>query len=123
MMRGDDLEPLDRIALESAMRAAMREPHMANLLQSKLIGDVFNKPENWGNVAKFAAYVCQCRALNLKTWQDPPCVVSAESTDEPDKQGQKLLRKMLDNGLSRYEPDPLRALQRNAKRIARLRKM
>jgi hypothetical protein len=38
MMRGDDLDPLDRIALESAMRAAMREPHMANLLQSKLIG-------------------------------------------------------------------------------------
>ncbi|MGB9018602.1 MAG: hypothetical protein WCC77_13250 [Pseudolabrys sp.] len=59
-----------------------------------------------------AAYHCQHAALNLKTWQEPPCVEDEDDPDPRDPGAQKLLREMLQANISRYEPDPLAALRR-----------
>jgi hypothetical protein len=76
--------------------------------------------ESWQQVAEFAAYCCQCNTLHLKPWQSPPCwvdprdikTVIARGNDGAagDYAAAKLLQKMLQNGLSKYEPDPIRAL-------------
>jgi hypothetical protein len=64
--------------------------------------------EPWDEVAKFAAYNCQIRALKLKPWEDPPCCgdVDGDGAEE----AAALLRKMLAAGISRWEPNPPRAL-------------
>ena len=64
-------------------------------------------------IAAFAAYHCQIRALKLKPWNAPPCVASEDNPDERDKDAQKLLRKMLAAGVSRYAPDPMAALAKS----------
>ena len=99
------MNPIDRAALEQAMAIAMRDPARADQLNSMLEDDP------WEEVAAFAADCCQTAALQLQPWQDPPCVASADDPDERDKGAQKLLRKMLAAGLSRYHPDPMAALK------------
>ena len=63
----DDLDPLDREALERAMKLASRDPGRRWQLNSKL------QDESWFEVATFAAYCMQCQNLHLKPWEDPPC--------------------------------------------------
>ena len=99
-----DLNAVDRDALERAMQIAQRDPVRAEQLQAKL------EDEPWVEVAKFASYSCQYDALALKPWQEPPCVADEDNPDEQDKKAQHLLRKMLAAGVSRYDPDPLKAL-------------
>ena len=111
-----ELNAVDRDALERAMAIAQREPQRAEHLASKL------EDEDWREVAEFAAYGCQIESLGLKPWQSPPVHID-ENADEPDNAerepdtvGRKLLRQMLRAGVSRYEPDPLAALQQANKR-------
>jgi hypothetical protein len=75
------------------------------------------KDEPWEDVATFAAYSRQCHTLHLKPWQVPPCWVEV---DDPPPQGtdygghreaQRLLREMLDLGISQWHPDPLAAIE------------
>jgi hypothetical protein len=61
--------------------------------------------------AVFCAYHRQCRALNLRPWEDPPCHIDLVDVDEADAAAALLLRRLLAAGLSRYEPDPLAALE------------
>jgi hypothetical protein len=69
-------------------------------------------------VGSFASYSCQINSLHLRPWQTAPMwVIDIEAPlREPpnDQRGNyhaaQLLRQMLDAGLSRYEPDPLAAL-------------
>ena len=64
--------------------------------------------------------VCQLflpiKSLSLKPWQSPPVHVDQNDPDEQDKNAQRLLRRMLTVGISRFDPDPLAALQRANKR-------
>jgi hypothetical protein len=60
----------------------------------------------------FDAYGAQIDALHLEPWQDPPCVIDLDDVDENNEQGAALLRRMLAAGVSRYDPDPMRALER-----------
>src|SRR5262245_4823940 len=83
-----ELAPIDREALERAMQIARRD--CAEQLDNKL------KDEPWTEVAKFAAYHCQCNALALKLWELPPMHAIAS-----DKASAGLLRQMLRAGLSR----------------------
>ena len=55
----DDLNAVDRDALERAMQIAQRDPLRAEQLQAKL-GD-----EKWRDVAEFAAYSCQIQFVIL----------------------------------------------------------
>jgi hypothetical protein len=72
----------------------------------------------WHEVGAYAAYACQMRTLGLRPWQCPPAHAGAvrgkrrgrEYCEQPDALA--LLKRLLDNNLSRYEPDPLRALER-----------
>ena len=66
----------------------------------------------------FCASHCQSRSLNLQAWQTPPMWVRDldAALREPfggkrgDREAAELLQRMLDAGLSKYEPDPLAAL-------------
>src|SRR5262249_25615653 len=100
----------DRDALERAMQIARRDPSRAQQLDEKL------QDESWDEVAAFAAYVCQNRALHLKPWQSPPSSVAEDDPDEDDEDAQMLLRRMLAAGVSRYDPDPLAALKQRKRR-------
>jgi hypothetical protein len=66
-----------------------------------------------------ASYHCQYRALQLKPWEFPPIWIDdisetlKEPSDSKDRhRAAKLLQRLLAGGLSRYEPDPLAALER-----------
>jgi hypothetical protein len=94
----------DRDALTRAMEMARRDPDRAEQL------DAMVAESGWQEAAEFSAYCMQGRALRLKPWESPPlCFAENDEGDEP---GRVLLRKMLDAGLSRYEPDPLTALEK-----------
>jgi hypothetical protein len=95
------MKVIDREALQRALALAHTFDHArAEQLDAKL------SDEPWSDVAAFAAYVCQCRALHLRPWERSPAMAAA---DDDGPAGQ-LLRRMLAAGLSRYEPDPLVAL-------------
>jgi hypothetical protein len=92
----------DQLALEEAMRIARLEPGRSRQLDAKL------KDESWRDVAEFAASCVQSRALHLKPWETAPCDIY---DDDPDSPGKRLLKRMLEAGVSRYAPDPLAALE------------
>jgi PAS domain-containing protein len=56
--------------------------------------------------AAFAAYSCQCDALELKPWESPPCWADEDDRHPADRKPQALLKRMLANGISRFHPDP-----------------
>lgn len=56
-----------------------------------------------------AVYELQVRSLGLRPWECPPCFATPNNTPEG-----RFLRRMLDAGLSRYEPDPIEALEAKA---------
>lgn len=112
-MTDSGLSQADRDALERCRELAQRDPGRAAQLQSML------RDRDWEEVADFACYVCQCRALCLRPWQSPPSSVEEDDPDEHDKDAQKLLRKMLAAGVSRFDPDPLAALKKKKPTQAR----
>jgi hypothetical protein len=103
----DDIDELDREALQRAMDIANRNPMRARQRAEKLTD------EPWIDVAEFAAYCVQGEALALKPWQEPPCMADEDDPRARDKDAQRLLRRMLKAGLSRYEPNPRAALAKS----------
>ena len=103
----------DRKALTRAIEAVRREsPQRARQIADKLAS------EPWEDVGEFASYSAQCRSLRLRPWQFPPCwiddIPAALNDPEPHRglrTAGELLQRMLAAGLSRYEPDPLKALE------------
>ena len=79
------------------------------------------KNDPWIDVAQSAAYSVQIKALGLKPWQSPPCVCSPDDPNAREKDGQKLLVRMLDAGLSRWEPDPMAALAKAERRRPKIK--
>jgi hypothetical protein len=57
----------DQVALKLAMDRCMQDPERRSQLEAML------EDRDWQDVAEFAAYCCQCDALELKPWQKPPC--------------------------------------------------
>jgi hypothetical protein len=57
-------------------------------------------------------YAAQCRNLNLKPWQEPPCVMGDEPIrgTEVELKSMELRRRMIEAGISQLHPDPLTAL-------------
>jgi hypothetical protein len=98
-----DLDAADRDALERCMEIAKRD--RAEQLEGKLL-----QGDPWIEVAEFASYSCQIHALNLKPWQSPPCTEDEDDPAPRNRAAQTLLRRMLRAGISRFDPDPLRAL-------------
>ena len=110
------MTPTDKDALTRAIVAARAESAgRAKQLDSMLT----DRP--WQEVAEFAAHCVQGRTLGLMPWQMPPlCYANRldSALREPfgDPRGAReageLLRRLLDAGLSKYEPDPLGGLER-----------
>jgi hypothetical protein len=95
----------DRDALRRAMEICRAEsPGRSRQLDAKL------KDEPWEEVAKFAAHCCQSRALRLFPWQDPP-MYGAVDISWRDEDAARLLHQMLSLGVSKYEPDPMAAIE------------
>jgi len=94
----------DREALERAIEMACQESRDR---AAQIDAMLHQQMRPWLQVAKFAASCCQRRALRVKPWQMLPLdVIEIEGDDPP----AVLLRRMLAAGLSKYEPDPLKAL-------------
>ena len=117
----DDIHPIDREALERAiaMTRANGGPDAVQI-ECKL------RDESWEQVARFAAYCRQCDNLHLLPHQNPPCWADLEVDLAAGDDGvlgkyaaAVLLKRMLDAGLSIYEPDPITALEqtRRTKKI------
>jgi hypothetical protein len=103
----EEYDETDMEALRRAMEIAMRDPDRKQQLESMVNGDGYPgaKPQPRNEVAQFAALCVQSDTLNLKLWETPPCHAS-----ERDAAAMKLLDRMLDAGISQWEPDPLGAL-------------
>jgi hypothetical protein len=110
----DDLPPIDREAFERAiaMTRANSGPDAVQI-ENKL------RDEPWWQVGRFAAMCRQCDSLNLGPHLTPPCWATkadlvADPNDPDDSSGKRaaavLRKRLLDAGLSQYEPDPIAAL-------------
>ena len=117
------LRQIDRDALERAIQICRwKSPADREQIERKL------KSERRKDVGEFASYSCQCNALQLRPWQDPPCWVELSEIEKIIADGDDgaagdfaaalLLRKMLHRGISRFEPDPLTALETGPHGIA-----
>jgi hypothetical protein len=73
---------------------------------------------SWHEVAVFACINIQSSALDLRPWQEPPCIVDADDPDDRAPEARRLLLKMLAANISRYDPDPMAALSATKKRRA-----
>jgi hypothetical protein len=111
-------DDLDGDALQRGMAAALADETIAALLQSKL-----DHGEHWTEVAQSAAFHCQHTSLRLRPWELAPMDADESEIlfiDGPDHNrladAQRLLRQMLDAGLSRYEPFPLDALKKKKRK-------
>jgi hypothetical protein len=65
---------------------------------------------DWFERATWACYVLQYRDLNLRPWEPVPSD-DLDGDDPRDAAARVLLRRMLDAGMSRYDPNPSQALQ------------
>ncbi|MBR0746199.1 hypothetical protein JQ582_19900 [Bradyrhizobium japonicum] len=110
------LSEADRDALKRALDAARREsPARAKQIDAMLR----DSSRSWEEVAKFAASCVQTGNLGLMPWQPPPCEIAnieaaLAATDDEPRRGRNaaatLLQRMLDAGVSKFEPDPMAAL-------------
>jgi len=94
----------DRDAMTRAIAAARRE----SPTRSKQIDDKL-RTEPWEAVGRFAAFSAQIESLHLKPWEST--VVYADTPE-----AHALLGRLKAAGLSKYEPDPIAALQRVERR-------
>jgi hypothetical protein len=108
----EQYDDVDMDALRRAWEVACRDPSRKQQLESMANGGTYpgDMPQPWTEVAQFAAYCVQGTALNLKPWETPPC-----SASKGDTAGLNLLDRMLEAGISQWEPDPLGALDRASK--------
>jgi hypothetical protein len=116
------LSPVDREALTRALKMARAE---SDLERERFDREVAER--GWQHAAETAAYHCQDTALRLKPWQPPPCWIRDLEGDlaagDDGVSGRyaaaKLTQRLLQAGLSRFEPDPLGALERQAESARR----
>jgi hypothetical protein len=108
------LSKVDREALQRAIEMVRAEGSN----EMRWIDDHL-RTNGFFDAGRLASYHRQYRALQLKPWQSPPIWiddVSATLKEPPDSKDRhraaKLLQRLLAAGLSRYEPDPLTALER-----------
>jgi hypothetical protein len=95
----------DRAALQTAIAIAQKSERACEL--ADLI-----RERGWDQAARICAHDCQSRALRLPHWSDEvPCQASVRGRSR----ASRLLRRMLRRGVSRYDPNPLAALEAAAR--------
>jgi hypothetical protein len=112
------LTAIDRDALERAIQLCRSEsPRRAQQIDAQ-----FSRGQSWAEIAKTCAFRLQLDALRCTPWQFPVCHYDAddlewasrEPHDNPSghRAAVELLQRLLAAGLSKYEPDPIAALER-----------
>jgi hypothetical protein len=100
------MDDLNKAALEAAMTKAAEDPIRSEQLRAQLAAG-----RTWEDVAADASYFCQTRALRLHPWEEPPCVADEDDPEDRSQPARTLLLRMLAAGISRYDPDPMVALE------------
>jgi hypothetical protein len=92
----------DRAALDAAVELVRRHPERGPELEALV------RERGWEEAARIAALDCQSRALRLPPWREKeiPCMASPRGKSR----ASRLLRRMLRRNISRWDPDPLRAI-------------
>jgi hypothetical protein len=102
------MDALTRAVAEQRARGGERQRQIEAMLASK----------TWFETAKFAAYSLQILHLQIKPWEVVPCDTAPDAVDVPGAEmrhigsAARIVRRLLAAGLSRYEGDPLAALER-----------
>jgi hypothetical protein len=90
----------DRAALKAAIAVVRKHRERARELAE------LERQVGWLEAAKVAVFDCQSRALRLPPWEEVPCRASIRGKGR----AARLLRRMLRRGVSRWQPDPSRAI-------------
>jgi hypothetical protein len=111
------LTDADHDALRRAYDTARKNPAQRQRLDEWLASG-----RSWEAVAISAACLCQTAALDLKPWMVPPCSATIlnhldDMLLEPyngsgNREAAEIVRRLRSLGLSDYEPDPARAIER-----------
>jgi len=110
------MDKRDRIALTQALAMCRTESEGRARQIDSMLKD---RDRAWTEVASFAASCCQSKSLALQPWESPPCNVDEDDDSDINADAVKLLRKMLVADVSRYDPDPLKALAGAKRRSSR----
>ncbi len=107
MLIEEDFDLIDREALNRALEVTLAEDEQgrSEQVRSMLTDD------GWWYASSFCAYHQQCKALNLKPWESPPCHVDLEDRRCREHGAVRLLKRMLSLGISRYDPTPLKSIE------------
>ena len=111
-MTTEELSRVDRDALRRAYATARAE---SEAYRKHLDG--IEAREGWVSAAENASYHLQVKNLALKPWHCPPCDCRSDEIGHGygRSRGEVMLRRrMLESGLSLYEPDPAAALEKVA---------
>lgn len=117
------MNSVDQDALERAIVACRAQDAGRRRQVDLMLAD-----QPWEEVATFCAFSAQIEALGLLPWQSPPIYACLGDLDQPyddtraARESAELLRRLLDNGLSKFEPDPITAIARAEaeRRVVRL---
>lgn len=108
-----DFNEVDREALNRSLQIILngKDEGRAEQVRAFMTESDADPAYGWWYAASFCASLCQDRALGLKPWQSPPW--DADEDGHADEE--RLLKRMLSHGVSRYEPDPLTAINAKGK--------
>jgi hypothetical protein len=111
------LTQADREALTRCLVLAQR-------LRPELFGQPVSPrdPKLWIATAKAATYSCQTASLQFRPWEWPPCWLERDADiaaalklpagdHTQQRRAAKIVQRLLALGLSRYEPNPLEAIE------------
>jgi hypothetical protein len=110
------ISDVERDALERALAIMLKHRELGRDFTRRL--DEGREP--WADIARHAALSCQVASMGLKAWQVAPCEVEINQTDPPGDEHHRTrhasltLERLLNGGLSRWEPTPPAALAKPA---------
>jgi hypothetical protein len=106
------ISEVDQDALERALAIMLRHRELGRDFTRRL--DEGREP--WADIARHAALSCQIASMGIKPWQKVPNEVEINQTDPPGDEHHRTrhasltLERLLNAGLSRWEPDPAAAI-------------
>jgi hypothetical protein len=106
----DAIDRLDEMALRQCIEIYMAQGDSHRKHVDEMVAD-----QGWLVAAMFCCCRAQYDALHLKPWQEPVCSVDEDDPNERSKDAQAMLRRMLAAGVSRFHPDPVAALEGEAR--------
>ena len=105
----------DRAALELALQQTLAEKDQSRVEQVRSMLEDRDRLD----VMQFCSFHRQIEALKLRPWELPPCLGDYDgSPGGRDEQAWALLKRMRKAGLSRWDPDPLAAVEAAEKQVA-----